>query len=166
MRIRSSENHWDFTGSEVRSSVAYYFFKEEHEEYRSAKNMLNAAVRQIADRDNKYRDEIAASLKRKGTDFKDDLDEIWIRFFAERYPKDSDQKLLMVLDGLDEADGKDRDKLLGLFSQIEKDDLSIQVILTGRPIDAIQHGVGLLEPSKIEITKEKDFPQRAEIYGR
>lgn len=152
------------TGSEARSSVAYYLFKEEHEELRSAKNMLSAAVIQIAIRDGEYRDEVAADLKLRGTDFNDDLGQIWDRFFAERYPKDSDQKLFMVLDGLDEADEEEVDKLLDLFKQIKKDELSIQIIFTSRPMNAIQDKVASLEPSKIEITREKISARGGDLW--
>jgi DNA polymerase III delta prime subunit len=113
------------TSSDPRASVAYYFFREEHEELRSAKNMLKAAVIQTAIGDGKYRDEIVAEMKAKGQ-IGGDVDEIWRRCFVERYPKDAEQKLYLVLDGLDEADEKDRKQMLKIMEDIKRDELGIQ----------------------------------------
>jgi hypothetical protein len=107
-----------------RTSVAYYFFREEHEELRSAENMLKAAVIQTAIGDGKYRDEILVEMKAKEAG--GGVDELWRRCFAERYPKDAKQKLYLVLDGLDEADEKDRKQVLKIMEDIKRDELSIQ----------------------------------------
>ncbi|KAF8860934.1 hypothetical protein BDZ45DRAFT_293513 [Acephala macrosclerotiorum] len=143
------------TASDARQSVAYFFYREEHEELRSTKNMLKAAVIQTAIGDGKYRDEVIAELKKKGDSFDESLEDIWGSFFAERYPKDADQKLYIVLDGLDEADEEDQKTTLDLLNRIKKDELSIQIVFTSRPAKEIQDAVADLQPSKVEMTKEK-----------
>lgn len=142
------------TTRDARSSVAYYFFTEEHEELRSARNMLSAAVIQTAIGDEKYLDEVAHDLKTRGADVSE-LRGIWDRFFVEKYPKDSDQRLFIVLDGLDEADEKDRNEILQLFKQIKQDELNIQIAFTSRTIEQIHDAAIQLQVSKIEITREK-----------
>jgi hypothetical protein len=113
------------TSSDPRVSVAYYFFREEHEELRSTKDMLKAAVIQTAIGDGKYRDEIVAEMKPKG-EMGESVDEIWRKCFVERYPKDAEQKLYLVLDGLDEADKEDRKQVLEIMKGVKRDELSIQ----------------------------------------
>jgi hypothetical protein len=113
------------TSRDPRASVAYYFFREEHEELRSAKNMLRAAVIQTAIGDGKYRDEIVSEMKATWEERRV-VDEVWRRCFVERYPKDAEQKLYLVLDGLDEADEEDQKQVLGIMNDIKKDELSIQ----------------------------------------
>jgi hypothetical protein len=113
------------TSSDPRASVAYYFFREEHEELRSANNMLRAAVIQTAIGDGKYRDEIVAEMKATW-EKKNIVDEVWRRCFVERYPKDAEQKLYLVLDGLGEADEEDQKQVLQIMQDIKRDELSIQ----------------------------------------
>jgi hypothetical protein len=52
-------------GNQPRTSVAYFFFREEHEELRSVKNMLGSIVIQIAVADERSRNEVAAELVRR-----------------------------------------------------------------------------------------------------
>ncbi|CZR57803.1 uncharacterized protein PAC_07692 [Phialocephala subalpina] len=145
----------EFTGNQTRQSVAYFFYREEHEELRSTKNMLKAAVIQTAIGDGKYRDEVVAEVKRKGDEYDESFEQTWMGFFAERYPKDADQKLFIVLDGVDEADEEDQKMILDMLKCIKKDELSIQIVFTSRPTKEIQDVATELQPRRVEITKDK-----------
>ena len=150
-------NLLESTKAEPRSSVAYYLFKEDNNVFRQAKNMFQAVAIQIAMSDASYRDGVAAELERM--DLSDcqgmELHEIWRPFFAERYPKDADQRLFLVLDGLDEMDSDDCESLLGLFTSIKVEELAIQIVLTSRYTTTVSQALQPLQPSKIEITSSK-----------
>jgi hypothetical protein len=140
--------------NQSRTSVAYFFFKEEHEELRSVKNMLSSIVIQVAVADERYRNEVAADLICNGEYFDDgDGSQIWDRFFVKKFSKDSDAKLFLGIDGTDEADPDERAKLLGFLQQISKNSMNVQVVLTGRP--DMNSDVEILQPLKIEATKQK-----------
>jgi hypothetical protein len=151
-------------GNQPRTSVAYFFFKEEHEELRSVKNMLSSIVIQVAVADERYRNEVAADLVRRNVENFDDDDgsQIWERYFVNKYSKDSDAKLFLVIDGLDEADPEGRAKLLGFLQQISKDAMNIQVILTGRP--DMNSNIEILQPLKIEVTKQKLSERAGDLW--
>ncbi|PVH82345.1 hypothetical protein DL98DRAFT_570587 [Cadophora sp. DSE1049] len=150
-------NLLEFTKDEPRTSVAYYLFKEDNDVFRQAKNMFQAAAIQIAMSDLKYRDEMAAELKRMDLSDCQGLEnyEIWRPFFAERYPKDGDQKLFLVLDGLDEMSSEDCESLLGLFTSVKVEELAIQIVFTSRQTTAVSEALEPLQPSEIEITSSK-----------
>jgi DNA replication protein DnaC len=114
---------WDATANDQKSSVSYFFFNEEIEPLRSVKAMLSTAIIQTAIANGKYRDEAAAELNRWA--WSDDLHQLWDRYFAAMYPKDSDRKLFMVLDGLDEADDDERATIFEILTQIRKDELNM-----------------------------------------
>lgn len=150
-------------GNRSRTAIAYFFFKEELEELRSVNNMLSSIIIQMAVADEKYRNEIAADLVRNGDVSNDDNgSQIWERFFVKKYSKDSDAKLFLVIDGLDEADADSRELLLKLLQQIRKDELNIRVVLTGRP--EMNTDVEQLKPLMIEITKPKLSEKSGDLW--
>ncbi|GME44923.1 glyoxalase bleomycin resistance protein dioxygenase protein [Neofusicoccum parvum] len=117
-----------------KSTVASFFFKEEHEELRSTVNLLRSVAAQVAESDIKYREEVATEVKKIEDQLRDDDGTLlWERLFASKFPNSSETRLFVVVDGLDEADGDDRKKLLDLFKQIKKDGLQIRVLLTSGP---------------------------------
>ncbi|KAK0100488.1 hypothetical protein ONS95_008436 [Cadophora gregata] len=150
-------NLLEFTKDDPRTSVAYYLFKEDNDFYREAKNMLRTVVIQTAMNDVKYRDEVAAEVKRMDMFHYENLEnyELWRPFFAERYPKDADQRLFLVLDGLDEMSSEDCEGLLGLFTSIRVEELAIQIVFTSRKTTAILSALEPLRPSEIEIRTSK-----------
>jgi hypothetical protein len=102
---------------------------------------------------------VAAELHHRKDPFgirnrKDDEKKVWERYFSAQFPKDGAAKLFLVLDGVDEAYEGDQTKLVDLLLQISKDELKIQVVLTGRP--HVAPIIKALAPvSIIEITKTK-----------
>ncbi|KAL1634037.1 hypothetical protein SLS56_002629 [Neofusicoccum ribis] len=135
-----------------KSTVASFFFKEEHEELRSTVNLLRSVAAQVAESDIKYREEVATEVKKIEYQLRDDDGTLlWERLFASKFPNSSETRLFLVVDGLDEADGDDRKKLLDLFKQIKKDGLQIRVLLTsGSGLE----GVKEMEPASLPLTTE------------
>jgi len=131
----------------AHSSVAYFYFREEHDDLRSLRNALRCAVVQIAEKNQSYCDQVAADIA-TSTD-----EEPWKQFFAARYPGDSDSHLYLVLDGIDEALEDDQLVIVELFRQIAAEGLNIHVLFTARP--ALQDKLGDLKPSKVEINSER-----------
>ncbi|KAL9079219.1 MAG: hypothetical protein Q9157_001888 [Trypethelium eluteriae] len=120
-------------GAADRTTVAYFFFEEEHEQLRSIKNFIKSLVTQIAEADSKYREEIIPDLKKIGDKIEgDDGTLIWDELIVAKYPADSESKLVPVIDGIDEINTEDRTKLLSLLAQIKKDSLQISALITSR----------------------------------
>jgi hypothetical protein len=151
-------------GNKPRTSVAYFFFKEEHGELRSVRNMLSSVVIQVAVADEKYRNEVAADLVRPNGSIPDDDDgsQIWERFFVKKFSKDSEANLFLVIDGIDEADPDGQAKLFKFLQQISKDEMNIQVVLSGRP--EMNSAVESLQPLMIEVTKEKLSERSGDLW--
>ncbi|KAI9685512.1 MAG: hypothetical protein M1822_004370 [Bathelium mastoideum] len=118
--------------AEDRKNVVYFFFEEEHEQLRSIKDFLKTIVIQIAEGDQKYRDEIVLELQKLKEISDDDGTLIWDKLIAGKYPADAEAKLIIVIDGIDELDSEGRTKLLSLLAQIKKHSLQISVLLTSR----------------------------------
>lgn len=116
-----------------RSTVAGYFFQEEHEELRSITNFLKYVVVQVAIKDTKYREEIAVEIQKNADELAgDDGTLIWEKFIASKFSPESDTRLFIVVDGVEEMDPEARKKLYGLLDQIKKDSLQISVLATSR----------------------------------
>jgi hypothetical protein len=145
-----------------RTSIAYYFFREELGED-NLMAMLSSTAIMTAVSDRKYREEAAAEIAH-GTWIPDDDDGtlVWADFFATKFPKDSEAKLFLVLDGLDEVDADGRAKLFNLLQQIREDELNIQVIITSRP--GLESAICILEPVRIEITKAKISQKSGDLW--
>jgi hypothetical protein len=142
-----------------QTSVAYFFFKEDQEDLRSFRNALRCAVVQIAEHDASYCEQIAADISRN-----DDTD-LWEQFFAARYPQKSETHLYLVLDGIDEANGNDKNNMIKLFRQIVADDLNIHLLFTSRP--DLKSLLSDPPPTTIEVTREQTSADiRKLIYTR
>ena len=125
--------------------------------------MLGSTVIELARLDGKYRDEAAADILWGGYNFEeDDGSQIWARFFASKYPKDSEARLFLLLDGLDEAEADGRAKLIEILRQIRRDDLNIQVVLSSRP--DIESTIQVLQPATVE--RGRKLVRNPAIYGR
>ena len=138
---------------EEQTSIAYFYFREEHEELRSVKNALSWMVIQTAESDPSYCERAAADLDQNGTILDTDLSAIWDRFFGNKFTKDSNAKLYLIFDGLDEADANERSTLLELLTQIRTKGLNICVLITSR--SELKSIIDPLSPEVIEMTKAK-----------
>ena len=131
----------------TQTSVAYFYFREEDENLRTFRDALRCAAVQIAEQDTTYCEQVAADISRNGDD------EPWKQFFASRFPAKSDAQLYLVLDGIDEASEEDKPLMLGLFHQIAKEELNINVLFTGRA--ELKSHLSNAVPTTIEVTRER-----------
>lgn len=84
-----------------QTTVAYFFFQEEHEEHRSIKLALDSMIVQMAEANPAYCKAAAAEVHRLDDPFdEDDVKKLWARYFASQYPKDGPARLFLVLDGI------------------------------------------------------------------
>lgn len=144
-----------------RSSIAYFYFKDEHEELRSVVNALASAVLQIAEQNATYCEQVAADLSRPNSAFEFEdgaVTKFWERFFESKFRSASDGHAYLILDGLDEANATQRAELLQLFTRIRLRKLNIHVLVTSRPGLRDQVGKDNIQRWRykvIDVTKEK-----------
>ncbi len=161
----------------ARASVAYFYFRNEHEELRSVVNALACTVAQIARQSVSYCEQVAADLSgslpgAKPFDLQSsNVSELWDRFFASKFKKGSDAHLFLILDGMDEADVEEANHLFELLWKIREDKLHIRVLLTGRPelhdrlntVNVTQSGLNTLEVTKEKIAEDMQLIIRARL---
>lgn len=112
-----------------RRSVAYFYFKEESVSLQSTNNALACAVWQVAGSNSRYAQQAAIEIGKK-----DEIDDdIWASLIAKYFSADSDERLFLVLDGLDEAPADQKDALIANLTQVTRDKLKISVLITSRP---------------------------------
>jgi hypothetical protein len=142
--------------SQPRTILAYFFFQETNEPFRSARNALCSIGLQIAQQDRKIREALAHILSdQRCSEWS--LNNIWNWTFPEPFDEHSDAQLYLVLDGVDEAWG-DIFTLLVIFNDISKDKLRIHVLLTGRRntgIELLQGPPLSMELPEVDATLEK-----------
>ncbi|KAF1986953.1 hypothetical protein K402DRAFT_463084 [Aulographum hederae CBS 113979] len=128
-----------------RTAVAFFYFREEHDNLKSFRDALGCAAVQIAEQDATYCEQLSAELA-CGSD--DD----WTQCFADRYPSKSDAHLYLVLDGIDEANEEDTKAMTQLFRGIESQQMNIHICFTSRP--TLKPLIPECNIITIEITKE------------
>lgn len=124
-------DHLEKMSTLEKSSITWFFFKEDSGNVQSVDNALACAVWQIAESDSKYCQKVGQELKRIGN--LDDDVSVWDRLIAKNYPPGGDERLILILDGLDEAPAEQINSLFQMLFQIPKERLKIKVLLTRRP---------------------------------
>lgn len=140
------------TLQDERNCYAYFYFKEEHPYLQSVQNAFASAALQIAESNNKYAEQVAASIRE---DSGKSLDtSTWERFFFSMFPsKDkSAGRLFLVFDGLDEAHIQQGGIMTQFLSDLRLGNANISVLVTSRPED--EPILQLSDPSVMEITKQ------------
>lgn len=151
--------------NEPRTSIAYFFYNGLYEGFHRPKLMLGSTIAMISEFDIKYREEAAAEVVQCKDELlkeEDDGSKAWKKFFAEKYPRGSDARLILVLNGLDKVQPDHRATLLGYFQQIRQAGLKIQVVFTGR--SDLEPSIKSLDPVKIEVTKEKVSQKSGDLW--
>ncbi|CAN9315429.1 unnamed protein product [Alternaria alternata] len=143
LRKRQEEHIW----------VAYFYFKEAFPYLQSRQNAFASSALQLADTHTKYAEQVAADLRESAEDLNDIP--IWKRFFLSRFPggEGAMDRLFLVFDGLDEAYLQPVGALSRFLRDLKRKNANISVLVTSRPEDTAV--LGLLNPSVIEIKKEK-----------
>lgn len=111
-----------------RTSVGYFFFGKSTLSVRGA---LCSVMSQIAQADRAICMRTTREIGDKQPDALS-IPELWSRFFVSNFHKGSAAQLYLVLDGIDEADPLETDKLLQLLGTESIQDLQIQVLFVGR----------------------------------
>jgi hypothetical protein len=135
------------------TSLAYFYFKEEHPYQQSMQNAFASAALQIAESNSKYAEQVAAMI-REDSSGPTELS-TWKRFFLLMFPGDnrSDSRLFLVLDGLDEAHVQEGGVLTQFLTDLKHQGANVSVLATSRPED--KPTLQLLQPSMIDITKQE-----------
>lgn len=117
--------------NESKSSVAYFFFSKDDDKLRSTKKMLRSIVIQIATSNPQIREEVAAKVKKKEHELKQEKggESIW-ETLSSKVGQSSEAKLILVIDGFDETDLSHRKILTYFLRDIWKKNLRIKVLLT------------------------------------
>jgi hypothetical protein len=146
---RHLEERYSF---ESTTCVAWFPFDEEHPEMRSVSNMLKCCSIQIAKADTRYCTDTLGILQRDDEAL-ETVEDTWAHLFASRYTKDSDRRLILILDGIDQTTEEDFLSLIKLLGRIKSQESPIQVIFTCDP-DKKQDS-SLLEAKCIDLTRDK-----------
>jgi nucleoside-triphosphatase THEP1 len=135
--------------------VAHFYFRETTKDFNEFYNSINWTVIQIAEQNDVLcrkinyetsRDELIVDTS--------DWKQVWSHLLAPLFPKTSQYRLRIVLDGLDELKYLERDKLFDFLKTFnETPELNISIVCTIRSdlVSRVQeHGAQV-----IEVTKEK-----------
>ncbi|EEH16587.1 hypothetical protein PABG_06674 [Paracoccidioides brasiliensis Pb03] len=144
--------------SEPKTSVAAFYFQSDQAELRSVSNAMSSIIIQIAKRNTSYCEQVSSEIGKSDGDV--DIDnwstDLWERFFQSKFGSKSNNRLFLVIDGLDEISAEDRVKFLGLLAQVRKESLNMHVLFTSRT--DIPSSPKLLQPLEITATKDKLLP--------
>ncbi|KAH7113132.1 hypothetical protein B0J13DRAFT_657304 [Dactylonectria estremocensis] len=118
------------TNNDPQASVAYYFFQEANEPFRSVKSALRSIGLQIVTQNHKLRETLASGV--------DDmccatwtLFNIWCWTIDQLYQEESNDQLFLVIDSLEQANHDQADDLL-VFMELAVDyKRKIKVVFTG-----------------------------------
>jgi len=143
--------------SESTSSVAYFYFRNDLDQLGLLTNMFKWCATQAAEQDERYREDILTDMQRGAplwdVDPRKYLDKLWDRLFISQFGKDSGRRLILVLDGIDQASEVGRKKLLEMFQEISSNGIKIQVIFTCDAAYSIE--VETLKLEKLQLDKSK-----------
>ena len=115
---------------DTNTSVAWFSFDEDHPEMRTVLNMVQCCAIQIAEKDPRYCAEILMHLRRKAITWTDDP---WTQLITSRFSKESDRRLILILDGIDETTDEQFLQLVEFLSTIKAQPSTVQVIYTCDP---------------------------------
>jgi hypothetical protein len=142
--------------SQPRTIVAYFFFQEVNEPFRSAKNALCSVGFQIVTQDRAIRETVANDLADECCT-KWSIFRIWLSF-SRFFKADSGAHLYLVLDGVDEACQDDLFPLLVVLNRVVPENLRMHVLLTGRDgsgIEELGNEPSEMRLSRLEVSLER-----------
>jgi hypothetical protein len=142
--------------SQPRTYVAYFFFQERNDEFRSGNAALCCAGMQIATQSQAVRESIASNL----SDEEDSCTGktpfyVWKNVFSAFFKAGSDAQLYLVFDGVDEMKRGEILDFIVQFRDIPFDGLRIRLFLTGRRRDDIEAFEEDVSPLVLESSLEK-----------
>lgn len=136
---------------DTTTCVAWFFFDEEHPEMRSVLNMLQCCSILAAGKDARYCAEILAALRRDGV--LEGTNAAWTHLIESRFSKESDRRLVLILDGIDETTDDQFFELVKLLGKIKSQGCKVQVIYTSGPEK--KNELSVLEAKCIDLGRDK-----------
>ncbi|KAF2856640.1 hypothetical protein T440DRAFT_437517 [Plenodomus tracheiphilus IPT5] len=130
--------------------VAWFPFDEEHPEMRSVSNMLKCCSTRVAEKDERYCQETLMALQQASLFTAEDT---WHQLIELRYKKESDRRLILILDGIDQVSDEDSPELMKFLGSIKSQGYRVQVIFTCSP-DTKQDW-SILGAKRIDLTRDK-----------
>ncbi|KAH3966001.1 hypothetical protein HBH52_200240 [Parastagonospora nodorum] len=118
--------------AESTTCITWFPFDEEHFEMRSVNNMLRYCAIRAAKKDAQYCTEVLSTLQRDdpyGLRLEENED-AWKLLIETRFTKESDRRLILVLDGIDQIDEEDFPVFKELLTKIRSLQCTIQVIVS------------------------------------
>lgn len=137
---------------EPSAIVACFFFDEEHSEIRSLLSMFNWCSLVAAKRDKRYCDQILADMRSRNFETLNE-DESWESLLESKFARDSDRRLVLILDGIDESEDRGISKLVGYFDRIKVQNCRIQVIMTSDP--DVEADLSSIATKQLKLVKER-----------
>lgn len=136
---------------EPTTCVVSFYFDEEHAEMKSIVNMIQWCAIKAAEKDANYCEKVLVELRQSDYNLEDDT--VWEKFIATKYDKNSDRRLVLILDGLGETEDQELQKLLRYFSEVKSRDLNVQIVITSDTNKLST--LASLEPKRIDLVKGK-----------
>ncbi|KAH8680789.1 hypothetical protein BX600DRAFT_428770 [Xylariales sp. PMI_506] len=127
---------WSLLVAEFRpgseTSVACFSFDRNDEEFNSVQNMVTFCSSQIACIDSSYLNEISTFLQSKES-ASDWYEKCWEELFQQPFKSSDDakRKAFIILDGIDQLDENEYDKLVSYLRQVKLCNLQLSFIFTG-----------------------------------
>lgn len=146
-----------------RSSVCYYFFKEDTAITRSAVHAMCAILHQICDLHPILIKYVLPLYKRNGEKLVDLglIEDLWSAFSNIINDKDFGD-FICIFDAMDECSDDDYKKLLQKLATLASSSVSIKILITSRPYTSIEtalfHNTGL-DKNKIRLSGEASVEQ-------
>lgn len=120
-------------------SVCRFYIREDHEQMRDIEYIMRACALQAALKDPQYRDHLRGDFQKHGLLEQGNTEKWFSRLFTKRYPRDSERRVIIVLDGLDELTDSDVRVVNEMLSLVTSSEANIQFILTGRSMPLSEH---------------------------
>lgn len=131
--------------------VVSFYFDVEHDEMKSVVNMIRWCAIKAAEKDATYCEKALIELRQNDGFLQDDM--VWERLIRTKYGKDSDRRLILILDGIDENEEEEFAKLLKCFHEVKTLGLNVQIVFTSDT--SKEPELSSLEPKRIDLVKSK-----------
>lgn len=117
---------------------------------RSVLNMIKCCATRAANHSEQYCGEALAAL---AGDEDIDMETAFTKLIEERFPKTSSERLILILDGIDEVEDDEAPKLLEYLDRIKTRDCNIQIIFTSGP--EMEEKLAGLDAKLVTLNREK-----------
>lgn len=145
----------EFDG-EPSTLIASFFFREDDDTFRTAEKMLKSCSIQVATQNTRYRQELLADIQRNQNKWWDDYQntkKLWKRLFTSMFTKDSGRRVVLLLDGVDDAETDSIKDMLEIIKYVSDSGTNIQIMFSSDPdfLDEIEH----LKVTRFDLDKKK-----------